>query len=158
MQTMDSISDPPFEEAYKNLLNKTQNNSNDFHNGIEKFAVVEERELPMIDLSRLENEDEMVREECKFEIAKASQEWGFFQVINHGIPNDIFNKLKSEQEKVFKLPFDKKTKEDKFLQFSSGSYRWGTPSATCVGQLSWSEAFHILLKDVLGSSTQSNTL
>ncbi|XP_045795233.1 gibberellin 2-beta-dioxygenase 8-like [Trifolium pratense] len=155
---MDPISDPPFEEAYKNLLNKTQNNSNDFHNGIEKFAVVEERELPMIDLSRLENEDEMVREECKFEIAKASQEWGFFQVINHGIPKDIFNKLKSEQEKVFKLPFDKKTKEDKFLQFSSGSYRWGTPSATCVGQLSWSEAFHILLKDVLGSSTQSNTL
>ncbi|WJX81528.1 Gibberellin 2-beta-dioxygenase 8 [Trifolium repens] len=155
---MDPISDPPFEEAYKILLNKTQNNSNDFHNDIDKFAVVEERELPMIDLSRLEDKDEMVREECKYEIARASAEWGFFQVINHGIPNDIFNKLKCEQEKVFKLPFDKKTKEDKFLQFSSGSYRWGTPSATCVGQLSWSEAFHILLKDVLGSSAKSNTL
>jgi gibberellin 2-oxidase len=155
---MDPISDPPFEEAYKILLNKTQNNYNDFHNDIDKFAVVEERELPMIDLSRLEDKDEMVREECKYEIARASAEWGFFQVINHGIPNDIFNKLKCEQEKVFKLPFDKKTKEDKFLQFSSGSYRWGTPSATCVGQLSWSEAFHILLKDVLGSSAKSNTL
>ncbi|GAU37696.1 hypothetical protein TSUD_164990 [Trifolium subterraneum] len=49
---MDPISDPPFEEAYKNLLTKTKNNSSDLHNDIEKFAVVEERELPMIDLSR----------------------------------------------------------------------------------------------------------
>lgn len=155
---MDPISDPPFEEAYKILLNKTQNNSNDFHQGDKKLAAVEECELPMIDLSHLEEKNEAIREKCKFEIARASQEWGFFQVINHGIPNDIFNRLKSEQEKVFKLPFDKKTKEDKFLQFSSGSYRWGTPSATCVGQLSWSEAFHIPLKDVLGTTTQTNTL
>ncbi|CAL5191856.1 unnamed protein product [Lathyrus oleraceus] len=155
---MDPISDPPFEEAYKILLNKTQNNSNDFHHGEKKLAAVEECELPMIDLSHLEEKNEAIREKCKFEIARASQEWGFFQVINHGIPKDIFNRLKSEQEKVFKLPFDKKTKEDKFLQFSSGSYRWGTPSATCVGQLSWSEAFHIPLKDVLGTTTQTNTL
>ncbi|CAK8541367.1 unnamed protein product [Lathyrus sativus] len=155
---MDPISDPPFEEAYKILLNKIQNNSNESHPGDKKLAVVEECELPMIDLSHLEDRNEEIREKCKFEIARASQEWGFFQVINHGIPNDIFNRLKCEQEKVFKLPFDKKTKEDKFLQFSSGSYRWGTPSATCVGQLSWSEAFHIPLKDVLGITTQTNTL
>lgn len=154
---MDPVSDPPFEEAYKILLNKTKTNHNNFPND-KKFAVVDECELPVINLSRLEDNDEMVREACKYEIAKASQEWGFFQVIKHGIPNDIFRRLKCEQEKVFKLPFDKKTKEDKFLQFSSGSYRWGTPSATCVGQLSWSEAFHIPLKDVLESDAEPNTL
>lgn len=148
---MGSISDPPFEETYKMLLDKAQNNE-------EENVVDEECQLPVIDLSRLEeNSDEVAREECKSEIARASQEWGFFQVVNHGISSDIFNRLRCEQEKVFKQPFDKKTKEDKFLNFSAGSYRWGTPTATSITQLSWSEAFHIPLSDILGGSTPSNT-
>lgn len=155
---MEPISEPPFEEAYKILLNKAKtNNCNDFDDD-DEFIVIEKCELPLIDLSHLEDKDEMVREECKCEIARASQEWGFFQVVKHGIPNDIFNRLRCEQEKMFKLPFDKKTKEDKFLQFSSGSYRWGTPSATCVKQLCWSEAFHIPLVDVLEPNNESNAL
>lgn len=164
---MDPISDPPFEEAYKTLFNKTQNSSREennncgddgFHNN--EFLVVEECELPTIDLSRLEASDEAVREECKCGIARASREWGFFQVVKHGISSDVLSRLRCEQEKVFKLPFDKKTKENKFLNFSAGSYRWGTPTATCIRQLSWSEAFHIPLTDILGSggSTCTTTL
>jgi len=139
-------SDPPFEETYKNLFNKDQNIIND------ELMVDNECELPVIDLSRL-NDDEVAREECKSMIAKASQEWGFFQVVNHGISSDILKRLRCEQKKVFKEPFDKKTKEDQFLNFSAGSYRWGTPTATCIKQLSWSEAFHIPLTDILGSNT-----
>ncbi|CAI8587266.1 unnamed protein product [Vicia faba] len=152
---MDSInSDPPFEETYKNLFNKAQNHINN-----DELMVEEECELPLIDLSSL-NEidyDDVTREECKSMIAKASQDWGFFQVVNHGISNEILRLLRLEQEKVFKEPFEKKRKEDKFLSFSAGSYRWGTPSATCIQQLSWSEAFHIPLIDILGRSTGSNT-
>lgn len=142
---MDSISDPPFQKAYKFLLDKTQN-----HEENHDFKVVEECELPMIDLSRL---DEVVKEE----IARASQEWGFFQVVNHGISRDVFTRLRCEQEKVFKQPFQKKTKEDKFFNFSAGSYRWGTPTATCLRQLSWSEAFHIPLSDIIDHSNGSST-
>ncbi|GAU24862.1 hypothetical protein TSUD_115860 [Trifolium subterraneum] len=151
---MDSInSDPPFEETYKNLFNKTKNTIND-----ELIMVDDECELPLIDLSRLINEiDDVAREECKSMIAKASQDWGFFQVVNHGISSDILRRLRYEQEKVFKEPFDKKRKEEKFLNLSSGSYRWGTPTATCIKQLSWSEAFHIPLTDIIGSTIGSNT-
>ncbi|KAJ1408096.1 Oxoglutarate/iron-dependent dioxygenase [Sesbania bispinosa] len=147
---MDPTWDPPLQDAYKTLLDKAQNNEENW-----EFMVLEECELPVIDLSRLEESDGVVREECKSEIAKASQEWGFFQIVNHGISSDIFNRLRCEQEKMFKQRFDKKTKEE-FLNLSPGSYRWGTPTATCIGQLSWSEAFHIPLADILGS-TGSNT-
>lgn len=140
-------SDPPFEETYKYLFNKDQNIIND------ELMVDNECELPVIDLSRLNDDDEVAREECKSMIANASQEWGFLQVVNHGISSDILTRLRCEQKKVFKEPFDKKTKEDKFLNFSAGSYRWGTPTATCIKQLSWSEAFHIPLTDILGSNT-----
>lgn len=155
---MDSVSDPPFHEAYKILFDKTRNTIQE-NNGFDTDLLVaaEECELPVIDLSCLENSDETVREECKSHIARASQEWGFFQVVNHGISSHIFSRLRCEQEKVFRQPFEKKTKEDKFLNFSAGSYRWGAPTATCIRQLSWSEAFHIPLTDILGSSG-SNSL
>ncbi|XP_062160471.1 gibberellin 2-beta-dioxygenase 8 [Alnus glutinosa] len=142
-------SDPPFHEAYKCLFDKTieTNTNGDKEN---ELVIVEECELPLIDLGRL-GLAEAEREECKAEIARASREWGFFQVVNHGISREILEKMRFEQERVFKHPFDKKTKEDKYLNFSAGSYRWGTPSATCLGQLSWSEAFHIPLINIAPS-------
>ncbi|GMY36969.1 gibberellin 2-beta-dioxygenase 8 [Fagus crenata] len=156
-------SDPPFQQAYKTLIDKTiekikttttttsitpkinKDNNNELVN------MVEECELPLIDLSRLHFGDEVEREECKAEIARASQEWGFFQVVNHGISCEILEEMRFEQERVFKQPFDKKIKEDKYLNFSAGTYRWGTPTATCLKQLAWSEAFHIPLLDISNS-------
>ena len=156
-------SDPPFQQAYKTLIDKTiekikttttttsitpkinKDNNNELVN------MVEECELPLIDLSRLHFGDEVEREECKAEIARASQEWGFFQVVNHGISCEILEEMKFEQERVFKQPFDKKIKEDMYLNFSAGTYRWGTPTATCLKQLAWSEAFHIPLLDISNS-------
>ncbi|KAI4295845.1 hypothetical protein L6164_035845 [Bauhinia variegata] len=161
-----TISDPPFYETYKILLDKTQNDeqqhriNDEDHNKVEvDDVVVEECELPVIDLSRLEHGGRVEREECKLDIARASKEWGFFQVVNHGISSEILKRLRLEQEKVFKQPFAKKRKEDKFLNFSAGCYRWGAPSATCIRQISWSEAFHIPLSDILqASAAGSNTL
>ncbi|XP_028767825.1 gibberellin 2-beta-dioxygenase 8-like isoform X2 [Neltuma alba] len=158
--SMESSSDPPFYEAYKVLLEKNQSLNDSFISCAAELGggvVVEERELPVIDLRRLDGEDEREREECKTEIARASKEWGFFQVVNHGVSSEILKKIRVEQEKVFKQPFAQKVKEDKFFNFSAGTYRWGAPSATCIRQLSWSEAFHIPLTDILGS-TGSNSL
>lgn len=149
--------DPPFHQAYKSLIEDTSNNIFG-----KKLVLVEECELPLIDLSRILHNDNVVdeseREECKEEIARASQQWGFFQVTNHGISKDLLEKMRKEQVKVFKQPFDKKSKEDKFMNFPAGSYRWGTPTATCLNQLSWSEAFHIPMADISASATAFTTL
>ncbi|KAK6133360.1 hypothetical protein DH2020_032899 [Rehmannia glutinosa] len=141
---MEESPDPPFEQTYKNLFNNITPQKN-----FPELSAVEECELPLIDLSRL-NLGEIERRACKKQIAVASREWGFFQVINHGISREILEKMRGEQVKLFKKPFHEKMNY-KDLNFSAGSYRWGTPSATCLKQLSWSEAFHVSLSDVLGS-------
>ncbi|KAL9452720.1 hypothetical protein AB3S75_008500 [Citrus x aurantiifolia] len=156
-QPLNMATDPPFHQAYKSLIEDTSNNIFG-----KKLVLVEECELPLIDLSRILHNDNVVdeseREECKEEIARASQQWGFFQVTNHGISKDLLEKMREEQVKVFKQPFDKKSKEDKFMNFPAGSYRWGTPTATCLNQLSWSEAFHIPMADISASAAAFTTL
>ncbi|CAN1326903.1 Gibberellin 2-beta-dioxygenase 8 [Linum perenne] len=47
------------------------------------------------------------------EMVRASEEWGFFQVVNHGISREILDQMRHEQVKVFKQPFVKKKEEDK---------------------------------------------
>lgn len=133
--------DPPFEKRYKNLLKKSS--------WAEVVPVVEERELPLIDLKQLCGGDRE-REACKKRIVGASQEWGFFQVINHGISSHVIHTMRAQQVKLFNKPFHHK-KTYKNLNFPAGSYRWGTPSATSLNQLSWSEAFHVQLTHILAS-------
>ncbi|KAJ9562995.1 hypothetical protein OSB04_008155 [Centaurea solstitialis] len=142
---MEESSDPPFVEFYKNLFDtEGASNKND---DIGAFEDVEEWEVPLIDLSRL-HQGGWEGAECKREIAEASQKWGFFQVINHGISSDILEKMRCEQMKVFKKTFHEKADNHRNLNFPAGSYRWGTPSATCLRQLAWSEAFHVPLTDI----------
>ncbi|CAN8325460.1 unnamed protein product [Cochlearia groenlandica] len=136
--------DPPFNEIYKTLT-KTNNNVPEIPFSFTVTSVVEEVELPVIDVSRLGHVAVKEREKCKEDIARASREWGFFQVINHGISIDVLEKMRQEQIRVFREPFDKKSKAE---TFSAGSYRWGSPSATCLRQLSWSEAFHVPMTDI----------
>ncbi|CAN1319045.1 Gibberellin 2-beta-dioxygenase 8 [Linum perenne] len=137
--------DPPFSETYKDLLSNHQPPPPPADVHVASATV----ELPVIDLARLSCHD--TSESCKDDIAKASEEWGFFQVVNHGISREILDRMRREQVKVFKQPFDKKKEEDKDLKFSPGTYRWGTPSATSLEQLAWSEAFHVPMSDVISN-------
>ncbi|CAI9755121.1 unnamed protein product [Fraxinus pennsylvanica] len=147
----ESSPDPPFQETYKTLFNNLTDTA---QKNFPQLSVMEEVELPLVDLNQL-NLGDSERESCKKQIARASQEWGFFQVINHGISREILEKMRREQVKLFKKPFQDK-KNGKDLNFSAGSYRWGAPTATCLSQLSWSEAFHVSLSDILGSGGLNN--
>ncbi|KAG5003151.1 hypothetical protein JHK86_027290 [Glycine max] len=40
----------------------------------------------------------------------ACKDWGFFQVVNHGVSSQLREKLKLEIEKFFKLPIEEKKK------------------------------------------------
>ncbi|KAH0459649.1 hypothetical protein IEQ34_012463 [Dendrobium chrysotoxum] len=96
--------------------------------------------LPLIDLSHLILEPE----ECKAEIRLAAAKWGFFQVVGHGVPRELLDRLRKVQANLFRQPFAEK--KGKLLDFAAGyCYTWGTPTATSLSQLSWSEAYHIPL-------------
>ena len=58
-------------------------------------------EPPIIDLSRPESE-------VTAQIAQACSTWGFFQVINHGVPWDLVDEFKSESQRFFDLPRNEK--------------------------------------------------
>jgi len=136
--------EPPFLKIYNTLLEKNlgDNSENDLYSMVEGSE-----ELPLIDLEKLNLEDPK-REECMKEISEAASKWGFFQIINHGISNEILDNMISEQKKLFYQPFVNKSSAETVFNLSPKTYRWGNPCATKLRQLSWSEAFHFSLTDI----------
>ncbi|KAI5397029.1 hypothetical protein KIW84_063018 [Lathyrus oleraceus] len=67
-------------------------------------AFVQVDEIPTIDLS------ESIEQKLVSNIGKACEEWGFFQVINHGVPSDIILKAENETKKFFELSMEEKKK------------------------------------------------
>ncbi|XP_071705378.1 protein LATERAL BRANCHING OXIDOREDUCTASE 1 [Rutidosis leptorrhynchoides] len=66
--------------------------------------------LPVIDLKKLMEGN---NEEFHYEIMKLStscEEWGFFQVINHGIDLDLLEKIEKVAMDFFMLPIEEKQK------------------------------------------------
>ncbi|KAG4930444.1 hypothetical protein JHK82_047516 [Glycine max] len=133
--------EPPFLETYKTLVQKHVEDSKN----IDSSSLLERSgELPLIDLGRLNGE----RDECVKEIAEAASKWGFFQVVNHGISQELLERLQFEQKKLFYQPFINKSAQVNLSSLSAKSYRWGNPFATNLRQLSWSEAFHFSPTDI----------
>uniref|UniRef100_A0A7N0RF48 Fe2OG dioxygenase domain-containing protein n=1 Tax=Kalanchoe fedtschenkoi TaxID=63787 RepID=A0A7N0RF48_KALFE len=146
-------SNPPLQETYKTLFEKSQQHSSaDSHSGLATGAA--KTELPVIDLGPLVEGRELGKvAECKREIVKASEEWGFFQVVNHGIASHVLEKVRMEQEALFGRPFEEKKT---CMEVAGGSYRWGASTATFLSQLNWSEAFHIPISYLLTTSEASS--
>lgn len=67
-------------------------------------SFVQVDEIPIIDLSQ-SNQLNLISE-----IGKACEEWGFFQVINHGVPSDVSKKVEIETKKFFELSVEEKKK------------------------------------------------
>ncbi|KAM6576784.1 hypothetical protein CsatB_028621 [Cannabis sativa] len=60
--------------------------------------------IPIIDFSN--SDDPQVKEA----ICEAAANWGFFQIVNHGIPIDILHGLKASVHRFFDLPVPEKRK------------------------------------------------
>ncbi|KAK4423322.1 Gibberellin 2-beta-dioxygenase 6 [Sesamum alatum] len=100
--------------------------------------------LPLIDLRGLTGDDEGERAKCASEIVRASSEWGFFQVVNHGVSPRLLSQMRREQIELFNAPFSRKST----CGLLNNSYRWGSPTAASPDNFSWSEAFHVPLTKV----------
>lgn len=138
---------PPFLKTYKSFFDVDDRRA-PASDARSETVIAEECNLPIVDLQS---------GRCKEDIANASSEWGFFQVVNHGIPQELLERMRSVLLNVFRQPFERKARE-KLLDFSAESYRWGTPSATSLQQLSWSEAYHIPLASAQEHDKQSARL
>ena len=71
--------------------------------------------LPIIDISELRNlnDDGRFNEKalnvCK-QIGEACHKFGFFYISNHGVSEELINKLMNEGRRFFKMPVDYKNK------------------------------------------------
>ncbi|CAH8280686.1 unnamed protein product [Arabidopsis lyrata] len=65
---------------------------------MEKNQHISSPDIPVIDLCS--PDEELVA----IAVVKASQEWGIFQVVNHGIPTELILRLQQVGKEFFELP------------------------------------------------------
>ncbi|XP_050369537.1 feruloyl CoA ortho-hydroxylase F6H1-3-like [Argentina anserina] len=84
-----------------------------------KITNLPEESIPIIDMSNLE--DPKVAES----ICNAAEKWGFFQLLNHGVPIEVLEHVKQATHRFFELPAEEKSKFSK-ENSSSTNVRFGT--------------------------------
>ncbi|KHG18773.1 S-norcoclaurine synthase 1 [Gossypium arboreum] len=65
-------------------------------------SIGESQQIPVIDMSKLDRDDEQKK------LHQACKDWGFFQLINHGIADEVIEKMKIDTQEFFKLPLEEK--------------------------------------------------
>jgi len=68
-----------------------------------------QQSFPVIDLAGLEDSDQRLK--IVSQLVQASQEWGFFQIINHGIPLSLLESVKRVSQEFFGLSLEEKRKQ-----------------------------------------------
>ncbi|KAJ6792252.1 protein DMR6-LIKE OXYGENASE 2 [Iris pallida] len=64
--------------------------------------------LPVIDLAKLRSPD--CRPQVLETLGKACENYGFFQVVNHGIDSELVSRMASVGKRFFELPFEERVK------------------------------------------------
>lgn len=64
--------------------------------------------IPIIDLSGLESEDSVSRAATLSRVSESCREWGFFQVVNHGVSPQLMDKALETWRDFFHLPAETK--------------------------------------------------
>ncbi|KAI3927023.1 hypothetical protein MKW92_052128 [Papaver armeniacum] len=100
-------------------------------------SVVDDHEtVPVIDIENLVSPEELDR------LHYACKEWGFFQVVNHGVDALLVDNVKSEIQGFFNLPMNEKTK---FGQKDGDIEGFGQDFIASEDQtLDWADTFMML--------------
>ncbi|XP_043689629.1 protein SRG1-like [Telopea speciosissima] len=96
--------------------------------------------VPIIDLQKLLSVESMDSELAR--LHSACQDWGFFQLINHGVSSSLVEKTKLEIQEFFKLPMEEKKK---FWQQPGDLEGFGQAFVVSVEQkLDWGDMFFLV--------------
>ena len=94
--------------------------------------------IPVIDLAKI-HEDPSVRKRVVERVRDASETWGFFQVVNHGIPESTLKEMEDGMLRFFKQDNEVKkefyTRDHRPFMYNSNFTLYSRPSAT------WKDSF-----------------
>ncbi|XP_059439774.1 protein SRG1-like [Corylus avellana] len=97
-------------------------------------------QVPVIDMQKLFSPEFMDSELEK--LHHSSKEWGFFQLINHGVSTTLLENLKSGVQEFFNLPMEEKKK---FWQHPGDLQGFGQAFVVSEEQkLDWADLFYMI--------------
>lgn len=64
--------------------------------------------VPLINLEGLQSGDSDVIDRLSKEVGAACEEWGFFQIVNHGVPQEVTESHRQVGSKFLEMPVEKK--------------------------------------------------
>ncbi|WVZ91275.1 hypothetical protein U9M48_037466 [Paspalum notatum var. saurae] len=103
------------------------------------LAAEQSGEVPAIDLRRLLDPDHLEEEAAR--LRSACEDWGFFQLVNHGVPDEIIANVKRDIQEFFKLPLEVK---NAYAQRPGDLQGYGQVFVVSEDQkLDWSDRFAI---------------
>ncbi|KAK2989124.1 hypothetical protein RJ640_027198 [Escallonia rubra] len=102
-------------------------------------------QLPIIDLKGISSEDKEVREKCREELKKAAVEWGVMHLVNHGISEELMDRVRVAGRQFFDQPMEEKEKYAND-QATGKIQGYGSKLANnASGQLEWEDYFFHLV-------------
>ncbi|XP_071724095.1 S-norcoclaurine synthase 1-like [Rutidosis leptorrhynchoides] len=111
----------------------------------EHDVVVDEdsdHQIPVIDMSKLvgAHEDELAK------LHSACKYWGFFQLINHGVGEQVTDKMKQDIEEFFKLPLEEKIS---YAQLPNSVQGYGQAFVHSEEQkLDWNDMLFLIIQPI----------
>ncbi|KAJ8616584.1 hypothetical protein MRB53_035956 [Persea americana] len=95
--------------------------------------------VPTVDMERLLHEESMPLELEK--LHSACKDWGFFQLVNHGVSTSLIEKMKSETQELFNLSLEEKKR---YWQESGDLEGFGQAFVSSENQkLDWADMFYL---------------
>ncbi|XP_071703406.1 oxoglutarate-dependent flavonoid 7-O-demethylase 1-like [Rutidosis leptorrhynchoides] len=97
-------------------------------------------QVPIIDMEQLSSQHLAPAELEKLNVA--CRDWGFFQMINHGVSCSLLEKVKEETQEFFKMPTEEKKK---FWQTTEDAEGFGQAFVVSEEQkLNWNDIFYLI--------------
>ncbi|CAB4307589.1 unnamed protein product [Prunus armeniaca] len=80
------------------------------HHQQDQVILNSDAEIPFIDMHKLLSQDSIDSESELAKLHFSCKEWGFFQLVNHGVSSSLMEKIKTEVQDFFNLPMEEKKK------------------------------------------------
>lgn len=115
-------------------------------------------QIPIIDLSDFENPDR--RKQIVEQVRVASETWGFFQVVNHGIPSNVSDAMIDGVKRFNEMDIEEKRKyysrdSTRKVRFSSNHDLFTSKTANWRDTLTISSAVQVFKQELPNSCRES---